>query len=178
MCLFNCLECMRRLGNKLQKSLLDQIEPGGIRLRAGKSRVGLYRDRFFAAVNEDLLSTIKNAPGDLIASEEIDPDLNFKEKRFGEANLELTFHENGRVLEVDLDYFKDRLAHLFLEVIPNFAGKNVGRKNSSTDPRIAYALRWMAAKNHHPHKLWTREECDATKCEPEEFNPLVALSLG
>jgi len=71
----------------------------------------------------------------------------YKHKAFGEANIQITFHENapaseGMVkVEVDLDYYKNIAAHALLEVIPNkFKGK--------TNPVQAFALRWIATREH------------------------------
>jgi len=44
------------------------------------------------------------------------------------------------VIEPDIDYYKDLLAHALLEVLPNkFTG-------GLTDPRAVYLLRWMAGQ--------------------------------
>jgi hypothetical protein len=70
----------------------------------------------------------------------------YKQVEFGEANLQLTFHENDTLevdgvncvkIEPDIDYFSDTLAHLLLEVAVNATG-------SITDPKSVYALRWIA----------------------------------
>ena len=72
----------------------------------------------------------------------------FKEVRFGEANVQITLHENDRKraggvnclkVEVDMDYFRDPLAHLLLEVLPNQFG-------GATDPFQIYMLRWIAGR--------------------------------
>jgi hypothetical protein len=72
-----------------------------------------------------------------------------KQVEFGEANIQLTFHENDRTeidgktcvkIEVDIDYFRDPLSHLVLEVARNKATGNL------TDPREVYVLRWMAGQ--------------------------------
>jgi hypothetical protein len=77
----------------------------------------------------------------------------WKQTRFDVTNVQLTFHEedraertdsNGRkvqcvVVEPDIDYYKDLLAHGLLEVLPNAVTKG------KTDPRLVYSLRWMAA---------------------------------
>jgi hypothetical protein len=71
----------------------------------------------------------------------------FKQNQFGEANLQLTFHEGKRktidgvdcvYVEPDIDYFKDPAAHLLLEVIPNALSGNL------SNPRVVYVLRWIA----------------------------------
>ncbi|MEO7650683.1 MAG: hypothetical protein ABIZ80_09450 [Bryobacteraceae bacterium] len=82
----------------------------------------------------------------------------WKQTRFDVANVQLTFHENDRktiripdaagterdvecvMVEPDIDYFKDMLAHGLLEVIPNLL------TNGDTDSRQTYMLRWMAAR--------------------------------
>jgi hypothetical protein len=77
----------------------------------------------------------------------------WKQTRFDVTNVQLSFHEddraertdsNGRkvqcvVVEPDIDYYKDLLAHGLLEVLPNAVTKG------KTDPRLVYSLRWMAA---------------------------------
>jgi hypothetical protein len=64
--------------------------------------------------------------------------------QFGEANVQLTFHENEKkviggvncvMLEPDMDYYRDLPAHVILEVIPN------GLTHSLTDPAEVYVLR-------------------------------------
>jgi hypothetical protein len=78
----------------------------------------------------------------------------WKETRLDAANIQLTFHENDRqdltrpdgvkvhcvLVEPDIDYYKDVLAHGLCEVLPNLA------TSGTTDPRVAYQLRWMATK--------------------------------
>jgi len=75
----------------------------------------------------------------------------FKQVEFGEANLQLTLHENAEdtriidgvqccKLEPDIDYYRDAGAHLLLEVLVNKA------KGSLSDPRIVYVLRWTAGR--------------------------------
>jgi hypothetical protein len=73
-----------------------------------------------------------------------------KQLQFGEANVQLTFHENDKtivggvnciLLEPDIDYFKDLGAHALLEVIPNSIS------GSLSDPRTVYFLRWMAGRH-------------------------------
>jgi hypothetical protein len=78
-----------------------------------------------------------------------DATSSFKQISFGEANVQLTFHENDKKkigsencirVEPDIDYFKDVAAHAILEVIVNRV------TNSLTDPVQVYTLRWMAGK--------------------------------
>ena len=74
----------------------------------------------------------------------------FKQKQFGEANVQFSFHENDRKaidntdcvkVELDMDYFKDLLAHFLLEVLPNHVS------GGKTDPREIYVLRWIAGRH-------------------------------
>jgi hypothetical protein len=71
----------------------------------------------------------------------------FKEKRFGEANVQITFHENDKKtidgvkcvkMELDIDYYRDLLAHALLEVVVNRL------TGSATNPKQVYVLRWIA----------------------------------
>jgi hypothetical protein len=79
-----------------------------------------------------------------------DATSSFKQIQFGEANVQLTFHEKNRktidgvdcvYVEPDIDYFKDPAAHLLLEVIPNGLTGNV------SNPRVVYVLRWIAGRH-------------------------------
>ena len=79
-----------------------------------------------------------------------DATSSFKQNQFGEANLQLTFHERNRrtikgvdcvYVEPDIDYFKDPSAHVLLEVIPNALTGTV------SSPRVVYVLRWIAAQH-------------------------------
>ena len=72
----------------------------------------------------------------------------YKQVQFGEANVQLTFHEQDTLpidgvtcvkVEPDIDYYRDPAAHLLLEVAVNAFG-------SLTDPRTVYALRWMTGQ--------------------------------
>ena len=87
----------------------------------------------------------------------------WKELRSGEANLQLTFHENDRraignikciKLELDIDYYSDPLAHTLLEVIPN------GLTHTLSHPAEVYVLRWMAGR----------------RAQAFEFEPLYTLN--
>ena len=78
----------------------------------------------------------------------------WKQTRFDVGNVQLTFHEStkttlvdaaGRsvdcvVVEPDADLYKDLLAHGLTEVVPNLL------TGGKTDPRIVYAMRWMASR--------------------------------
>ena len=113
------------------------------------------QDRFFAWCDPELINQIKSAPPGQFAVE-LDPGAfhpgatsSWKQIEFGEANVQLTFHENDKqvingvncvMVEPDIDYFRDILAHTILEVIPN------ALDNSLTDPTQVYVLRWIAGQ--------------------------------
>jgi hypothetical protein len=111
-------------------------------------------DRFFAFADVNLVQQIEIAVQQGTfepANSTLHPGAtrSFKEVRFGEANVQITLHENdrkriGRVnclkVEIDMDYFRDPLAHLLLEVLPNQFG-------GGTDPRQIYVLRWIAGRH-------------------------------
>jgi hypothetical protein len=116
----------------------------------------LAQDRFFGYAIPDLVSEVKAAAAKKLFAPEIDPSFfhgdatsSFKEIRFGEANVQLTFHENDKKqigedlcirVEPDIDYFKDLGAHALMEVLVNTL------TNSVTDPVQVYGLRWIAGK--------------------------------
>ncbi len=115
----------------------------------------LAPDRFFGYVVPELVSEVKACVPRVFAPE-IDPSFfhgdatsSFKEIRFGEANVQLTFHENDKKtlngeecvrVEPDIDYYKDLGAHAIMEVLYNQI------TNSLTDPSQVYVLRWIAGK--------------------------------
>jgi len=116
----------------------------------------MKEDRFFAYADEVLVDQVVRAAeqGQFasqtgLAFNHPGATRSYKQKQFGEANVQFSFHENDRKkigdtdcvkVEIDMDYFKDLLAHLFLEVIPNKVSKG------KTDPRKIYMLRWIAGR--------------------------------
>jgi hypothetical protein len=115
----------------------------------------LRQDRFFALADPELLRQVQLATKLFDKQGEADLGLHsgnaaygpatssFKQNQFGEANVQLTFHGNQDgliVVEPDIDYFKDPLAHTIFELIPN------GFSGNLTDPREVYVLRWIAGQ--------------------------------
>lgn len=118
----------------------------------------LAPDRIFGYADAKLVDQVRQAAqqGQFDTEPAIDLSLHgdatssFKQKQFGEANVQLTFHERNRktidgvdcvYVEPDIDYFKDPGAHALLEVIPNaLSGK-------LSDPRVVYVLRWIAGRH-------------------------------
>jgi hypothetical protein len=109
----------------------------------------LAQDRFFAWADGALVEQVRMAAAHGAFAQEPSPGLlhpgatsSYKQIQFGEANLQLTFHEkagNGQdrvLVEPDIDYFRDMAAHALLEVIPGFF--------ELTDPKCVYVLRWIA----------------------------------
>jgi hypothetical protein len=115
----------------------------------------MKQDRFYGYADAALLEEVEKA-----AKGEFAPELGFavfhkgatgsyKQIQLGEANVQLTFHDNDRkqidgvdcvLMEPDIDYFQDLGAHALLEVLPNtFSG-------GLTDPRMVYVLRWIAGR--------------------------------
>jgi hypothetical protein len=77
----------------------------------------------------------------------------WKQTRFDVSNVQLTFHEDNTrtiptpdgpldcvLVEPDMDYYKDLLAHGLLEVLPHAITGN------QSDPRQDYCLRWTATR--------------------------------
>jgi hypothetical protein len=113
----------------------------------------IAQDRFFAFADPALITQVKQAVVQhtfVPAPDILHPGAtsSFKQVQFGEANLQLTFHENDRteidgqtcvLVEPDIDYYKDPGAHFILEVLVNGFG-------DLTDPRVVYVLRWIAGR--------------------------------
>ena len=127
----------------------------------------LAPDRFWAWVDARLADQIKLLADLHAFAEEADaahwhPAMagigaatrSWKQTRFEVANVQLTFHETTRstrpdsagkpvdcvVVEPDIDLYKDLVAHGLTEVIPNLLS------GDKTDPRLVYAMRWMATR--------------------------------
>lgn len=128
----------------------------------------LAPDRFYAWVDARLVGRIKELAALHSVAEEKNADhfhpgipgliqaatKSWKQTRFDVADLQLTFHENDQrsirrpdgtdlpcvVVEPDMDYFKDLVAHGLLEVLPNLV------RHRKSDPRTAYSLRWTATR--------------------------------
>lgn len=118
----------------------------------------LAPDRIFGYADPNLVVQVRQAAqqGKFDTEPAIDLTLHpgatssFKQIQFGEANVQLTFHENTKktingidciYVEPDIDYYKDPAAHLLLEVIPNGLTGNV------SNPRVVYVLRWIAGEH-------------------------------
>jgi hypothetical protein len=118
----------------------------------------LAPDRIFGYADAALVEQVKLAAshGEFDVQPAIDLTLHgdatssYKQIQFGEANVQLTFHEKNRktingvdcvYVEPDIDYFKDPGAHLLLEALPNAFTGNV------TNPRMVYVLRWIAGQH-------------------------------
>jgi hypothetical protein len=117
----------------------------------------MQQDRFFAYGNKALIEQVKLAA----AQGEFAPEpgagffhpgatLSYKQVQFGEANVQLTFHENDTrtidgiacvKVEPDIDYYKDLGAHALLEVVPSSITGGL------TDPEQVYVLRWIAGQH-------------------------------
>ena len=113
------------------------------------------QDRFWVWVDRDLIDDVKSGAAKGHFDREPNPGalhpeatLSYKEIQLGEANVQLTFLENAtcaspgfeacKLMEPDIDYYDNLIAHGFLEVLPGFFSK--------TDPRMVYVLRWMSSR--------------------------------
>jgi hypothetical protein len=117
----------------------------------------LAQDRFFAYCDPKLLDQVKTAAAQGEFAPETDSAFfhpgataSWKQIQFGEANVQLTFHENDKqvidgvnciLVEPDIDYFKDLAAHALLEVLPNALSGGL------TNPEEVYVLRWIAGRH-------------------------------
>lgn len=115
------------------------------------------QDRFFGYADRKLIDQIRLAaqhkefapePGSWLFHK--GATSSWKQIQFGEANVQLTFHEGDmRTIdgvdcvktEPDMDYYKDPGAHFLLEVIVNSVSHTL------TDPKQVYVLRWIAGRH-------------------------------
>ncbi len=117
----------------------------------------LAQDRFFAYCDARLIDEVRTAAAQGLFAPEIGfgffhkgATASWKQLQFGEANVQLTFHEGDRatigdvpciVVEPDIDYYKDLGAHALLEVIPNAITGGL------SNPEMVYVLRWIAGRH-------------------------------
>jgi hypothetical protein len=149
-CLLNLCEAMSQIALP-QGTPLDYIKQ--VRWDAPYAPA---QDRFFGWCDVALIDQVKVAAARGLFAVENAPGIfhpgatsSWKQIQFGEANVQLTFHENDKtvingvncvMVEPDIDYYRDLGAHTIFEVIPN------GLTHSLTDPAQVYVLRWIAGR--------------------------------
>jgi len=117
------------------------------------------QDRFFAYCDARLVNQVRDAERKGLFSRESACSVfhsgatnSWKQIQFGEANVQLTFHENDPdckkingvdcvTVEPDIDYYRDLGAHTIFEVAPNKFTHGL------TDPVEVYVLRWIAGQH-------------------------------
>jgi hypothetical protein len=155
-CVLNLLTAMSQITLPSDKSPLDYFwQPIW-----DDPQFPMAQDRFFAYVDKALVDDVVKAGRIGSFAEEKNPGtwhpgatLSYKQKQFDVTNVQITFHQGNVktiqgpsgavdcvVVEPDIDYYKDPLAHALLEVLPNKLAGGL------TDPRVVYILRWMAGR--------------------------------
>jgi hypothetical protein len=151
------LACLLNLGEAMSQIALSQGTPlDYIKQLRWDAPYAPVQDRFFGWCDVALIDQVKVAAAAGKFAVEIDPGLlhpgatsSWKQTQFGEANVQLTFHEGERttikgvdcvMIEPDIDYYKDPAAHILLEVLLN------ALTHTLTDPAGVYVLRWIAGQ--------------------------------
>lgn len=151
------LACLLNLGEAMSQIHLAQGTPlDYIKQLCWDGPLAPAQDRFFAWCDPKLIDQVKEADAAGLFAEELNPGLfhpgatsSWKQIQFGEANVQLTFHEQETqvidgmtcvLVEPDIDYYKDLGAHAIFEVIPNALTKSL------TEPTEVYVLRWIAGR--------------------------------
>jgi hypothetical protein len=151
------LACLLNLGEAMSQISLSQGTPlDYIKQLRWDGQYVPAQDRFFAWCDVALIDQVKIAAAAGKFAVEIDPGLlhpgatsSWKQIQFGEANVQLTFHEGNKetidgvncvMIEPDIDYYRDPAAHIILEVIPNAI------THTLTEPSEVYVLRWIAGQ--------------------------------
>ena len=149
--------CLLNLGEAMSQIALSQGTPlSYIKQMRWDPPYAPAQDRFFAWCDVELINQVKTATAAGQFAVELNPGLfhpgstsSWKQIQFGEANVQLTFHENDKktingidcvMVEPDIDYYRDLGAHAIYEVIPNKL------TNTLTDPVEVYVLRWIAGR--------------------------------
>jgi hypothetical protein len=151
------LACLLNLGEAMSQIPLSQGTPlHYIKQMRWEAPFAPAQDRFFAWCDVELINQVKAAAAAGQFAAELNPGLfhpgatsSWKQIQFGEADVQLTFHENDMTVidgvncvtvEPDIDYYRDLAAHTIFEVIPNKL------TNTLTDPTEVYVLRWIAGQ--------------------------------
>jgi hypothetical protein len=151
------LACLLNLGEAMSQIALSQGTPlDYIKQLRWDAPYAPAQDRFFGWCDVGLIDQVKVAAAAGKFAVENAPGLfhpgatsSWKQIQFGEANVQLTFHENDKnviggvncvMIEPDIDYYRDPAAHVILEVVPN------GLTHSLTEPAEVYVLRWIAGQ--------------------------------
>jgi len=151
------LACLLNLGEAMSQIYLSQGTPlDYMKQLRWDDPYAPAQDRFFAWCDAALVDQVRIAAAAGKFAVEIDPGLlhpgatrSWKQVQFGEANVQLTFHENDKaiiggvncvMIELDMDYYRDPAAHILLEVIPN------ALTHTLTDPAEVYVLRCIAGQ--------------------------------
>ena len=149
-CLLNICEAMSQISLS-QGTPLDYIKQ-----LCWDAPYAPAQDRFFAWCDSRLIDQVKSAAEAGQFAVENNPGFfhpgatsSWKQIQFGEANVQLTFHENDKMViggidcdlvEPDIDYYQDLAANAIFEVIPN------ALTHSLSDPTEVYVLRWIAGR--------------------------------
>jgi len=152
------LACLLNITTAMSQIHLPQGTPLDYIKRVIWDRTGdfaMAQDRFFAWADPQLIEQVKQAKNQTPPEFADAPYLlhpgatsSYKQITFGEANVQLTFHESNKmvidgvnciIVEPDIDYYKNLLNHLILEVAVNAFG-------SLTNPKEVYVLRWIAGQ--------------------------------
>jgi len=126
--------------------------------------VGFLPDRFYVWVDPALRAPIcdhklfAKAPkaDHKLPDKPVRPICSRKHTLLNHANLQFTFYDEkdaggNIVLELDIDYHKDQVAHVLLEGLPHLlARKGVPFLEKTTDPKVVYILRWNEENNFDP----------------------------
>jgi hypothetical protein len=151
------LACLLNISETMSQIALSQGTPlDYIKQLRWDAPYAPAQDRFYAWCDSRLIDQVKNAAAAGEFAVENNPGLfhpgatsSWKQIQFGEANVQLTFHENDTMniggvdcvmVEPDIDYYQDLAAHALLEVIAN------ALTHSLTDPTEVYVLRWIAGR--------------------------------
>ena len=149
--------CLLNLCEAMSKIFLPQGTPlDYLKELRWDAPYGPAKDRFFAWCDPLLIDQIKASAASGKFAVENAPGIfhegatsSWKQIQFGEANVQLTFHENNErtinkkkyiMVEPDIDYYRSLEDHVIFEVIPN------GLTHSLTKPSEVYVLRWMAGR--------------------------------
>lgn len=166
-CLLNVVEALDHVAPDHDPAGLKSVAAYLERVDLERGDEVLRTDRVFAWARDSIVDVLQQSSRQFTKASKLlhkGATNSFKQISFLESNVQISVHGESKggingdrlvKVEIDIDYFRDSVAHLLLEVAPNHA------TGGHTNPAAVYALRWIAGRNAN---------------EPKDFMPGYTLA--